>query len=86
MARSGEQYDAYGNLIDTGYDTASSQFFIVHKTTPSLDGNYAAFGHVVFGMTSVDGIAAVATNNNDKPLREAKIESAVFVNYTEQGE
>ena len=64
-------------------DSASSQFFIVHKTYPSLDGKYAAFGHVVFGMTSVDGIATVATNSNDKPLREAKIESAVFVNYTE---
>jgi len=86
MARSGEQYDAYGNLIDTGYDTASSQFFIVHKTTASLDGNYAAFGHVVFGMTSVDGIATVATDNNDKPLKNAVIESAVFVNYTEQSE
>ena len=86
MARSGEQYDAYGNLVDTGYDTASSQFFIVHKTTASLDGNYAAFGHVVFGMTSVDGIATVATDNSDKPLKNAVIESAVFVNYTEQGE
>ena len=64
-------------------DSASSQFFIVHQTTESLDGQYAAFGHVVFGMTSVDGIATVSTNSNDKPLREAKIESAVFINYTE---
>lgn len=67
-------------------DSASSQFFIVHKTYPSLDGKYAAFGHVVFGMESVDGIATIATNSNDKPLKEAKIESAVFVNYTGQGE
>ncbi len=86
MARSGEQRDFYGNVIDYGYDTASSQFFIMHKTNANLDGQYAAFGHVVFGMTSVDGIATVSTNSNDKPLREAKIESAVFVNYTEQGE
>ena len=64
-------------------DSASSQFFIVHKTYPSLDGKYAAFGHVVFGMTSVDGIAVVATDKNDKPLRDAIIESAVFVDYTE---
>ena len=64
-------------------DSASSQFFIVHKTYPSLDGQYAAFGHVVFGMTSVDGIATIATNSNDKPLKNAIIESAVFVNYTE---
>ena len=64
-------------------DSASSQFFIVHKTYPSLDGKYAAFGHVVFGMTSVDGIATIATNSSDKPLNNAVIESAVFVNYTE---
>jgi len=86
MARSGEQRDAYGNVIDYGYDTASSQFFIVHQTSAHLDGQYAAFGHVVFGMTSVDGIATVATNSSDKPLREAKIESAEFVNSTEQGQ
>ena len=64
-------------------DSASSQFFIVHKTYPSLDGKYAAFGHVVFGMTSVDGIATIATDSNDKPLNNAIIESAVFVNYNE---
>lgn len=86
MARSGEQRDSYGNLIDTGYDTASSQFFIVHKTTASLDGQYAAFGHVVFGMETVDGIATVSTNTSDKPLRTVTIESAVFVEYTAQEE
>lgn len=85
MARSGERRDAYGNLIDTGYDSASSQFFIVHQTnlnSTNLDGKYAAFGHVVFGMETVDGIAGIATGSSDKPLRTVKIESAVFVNYT----
>ena len=85
MARNGVHYNSNGEL-DYGYNTASSQFFIMHKTTASLDGQYAAFGHVVFGMTSVDGIATVATNDSDKPLKTAKIESAVFVNYTAQGE
>lgn len=68
-----------------GYDmnSASSQFFIVHKTSSHLDGSYAAFGHVIFGMTTVDGIAVVATDEDDKPLRDAIIESAVFVDYTE---
>ena len=83
MARQGASTDAQDAYY---YNTASSQFFIVHQTSTHLDGKYAAFGHVVFGMTSVDGIATVATNSNDKPLRQAKIESAVFVNYTEQGE
>lgn len=82
MARSGEHYNENGEF-DNGYDSASSQFFIVHKTSSHLDGSYAAFGHVVFGMTTVDGIAVVATDEDDKPLRDAIIESAVFVDYTE---
>ena len=82
MARSGEHYNENGEF-DNGYDSASSQFFIVHKTSSHLDGSYAAVGHVVFGMTTVDGIAVVATDEDDKPLRDAIIESAVFVDYTE---
>ena len=82
MARTGEHYNENGEF-DSGYNTASSQFFIMHKTNANLDGQYAAFGYVVFGMTSVDGIATVSTNSSDKPLKTAKIESAVFVNYTE---
>ena len=38
------------------YNSASSQFFIVHQDTPSLDGLYAAFGHVTDGMDVVDAI------------------------------
>lgn len=38
------------------YDSASSQFFIMHEDTPSLDGSYAAFGHVTEGMDIVDDI------------------------------
>ena len=50
-------------------DSAGSQFFIMHKDSPFLDGNYAAFGKVVSGMDVVDEIAAVSTNANDKPLQ-----------------
>ncbi|MDE5753962.1 MAG: peptidylprolyl isomerase [Oscillospiraceae bacterium] len=50
-------------------DSAGSQFFIMHKDSPFLDGNYAAFGKVVSGMDVVDEIAAVPTNANDKPLQ-----------------
>ena len=39
------------------YDSASSQFFIVHKDSPHLNGQYAAFGHVTEGMDIVDDIA-----------------------------
>ena len=49
-------------------DSASSQFFICHADATFLDGDYAAFGCVIEGMETVDKIAAVATDGNDKPL------------------
>lgn len=49
-------------------DSASSQFFIMHADAPHLDGSYAAFGHVVEGLDTVDEIASVRTNFRDKPL------------------
>ena len=49
-------------------DSASSQFFIMHQDYTGLDGDYAAFGRVIEGIETVDKIAAVATDGNDKPL------------------
>jgi peptidyl-prolyl cis-trans isomerase B (cyclophilin B) len=49
-------------------DSASSQFFICHADATFLDGDYAAFGAVIEGIETVDKIAAVATDGNDKPL------------------
>ena len=48
------------------YDSASSQFFIMHQKAPHLDGQYAAFGHVLSGMEVVDAICekVVVTDNN----------------------
>ena len=68
MARQGHPY-----YDDQYYDTAGSQFFIMHKDYPSLNGKYAAFGKVTEGMEVVDAIAAVQTDANDKPLKEQKI-------------
>ena len=48
-------------------DSASSQFFIMHKDAPHLDGQYAAFGKVVEGIEVVDEIASVETDFRDKP-------------------
>ncbi|MEG1016613.1 MAG: peptidylprolyl isomerase [Oscillospiraceae bacterium] len=48
-------------------NSASSQFFIMHKDSPHLDGSYAAFGKVTEGMDIVDEIAAVAVDRNDRP-------------------
>lgn len=51
-------------------DTAGSQFFIMHETSPHLDGQYAGFGKVIEGEEVIDKIAAVATDYMDKPLEE----------------
>lgn len=54
-------------------DSASSQFFIMHADAGYLDGQYAAFGHVVDGMETVDEIASVPTGFNDRPKKPVVI-------------
>ena len=49
-------------------DSAGSQFFIMHKTSPHLDGAYAAFGKVIEGMEIVNKIAETPTDYNDRPM------------------
>ena len=49
-------------------DSAGSQFFIMHETSPHLDGQYAAFGKVTEGMDVVNKIAETATDYSDRPL------------------
>ena len=48
-------------------NSASSQFFIMHKDAPHLDGQYAAFGKITKGIEVVDKIASVKTDFRDKP-------------------
>lgn len=55
-------------------DSAGSQFFIMHKNSPHLDGEYAAFGKVIEGLDVLDRIAAVATGAQDKPLEDVVID------------
>lgn len=59
----------------SAYDSASSQFFIMHADYPYLDGSYAAFGMVIEGMDIVDEIAAVDVNSSDKPFEDQVIKS-----------
>ncbi len=49
-------------------DSAGSQFFIMHKNAPHLDGAYAAFGRIVEGMEVVNQIAETATDYSDRPM------------------
>ena len=56
-------------------NSASSQFFIMHKDAPHLDGSYAAFGRVVEGIEVVDEIAEIPTDYSDRPRVDMKIKS-----------
>lgn len=65
-------------------DSAGSQFFIMHKAAPHLDGAYAAFGKVTEGMDIVNKIAEVQTDYNDRPLSEQKIKSMTVETFGQE--
>ena len=55
-------------------NSAGSQFFIMHKDAPHLDGEYAAFGKVIEGLETVDEIASVETGFQDAPVKKVVME------------
>jgi len=65
-------------------DSAGSQFFIMHKNSPHLDGAYAAFGKVVEGMDVVNAIADTRTDRNDRPMLEQRIKSVTADTFGEE--
>ena len=62
-------------------DSAGSQFFIMHQTSPHLDGEYAAFGKVIEGMDIVNKIAEMPTDYRDRPLEDQKMKSVTVENF-----
>lgn len=68
------------SMARTSYpNSASSQFFICHADATFLDGQYAAFGHVVDGIEVVDRIAGVKTNAMDKPLEDQRMKKVSLI-------
>ena len=65
-------------------NSAGSQFFIMHKRAPHLDGAYAAFGKVTEGMDVVNQIAEVDTDYNDRPLDTQRIASMTVETFGEE--
>lgn len=63
-------------------DSAGSQFFIMHKDAPHLDGGYAAFGKITEGMDVVDKIASVNTDYSDRPMEEQKLKTVTVETFS----
>ena len=62
-------------------NSAGSQFFIMHKTSPHLDGSYAAFGKVIEGMENVNKIAETRTDFSDRPLEDQVMKSVTVETF-----
>lgn len=65
-------------------NSAGSQFFIMHKEAPYLNGEYAAFGQVIEGMDVVNKIAEVRTDYSDRPMKEQKMKTVTVETFGQE--
>ena len=79
MARQGNPYNP-----PAAYNTAGSQFFILHSDAKYLDKDYAAFGMVTEGMDVVDAIATCVTGEQSKPIVEQKVKTIRVETFGEE--
>lgn len=64
-------------------NSAGSQFFIMHKKSTHLDGQYAAFGKVIEGIEVVNTIAKTKTDRSDKPVQDVKLKKVTVETFGE---
>lgn len=62
-------------------NSAGSQFFIMHKDAPHLDGAYAAFGKIIEGMDVINKIAEVATDYSDRPMEDQRMKTVTVETF-----
>ncbi|MBQ1597573.1 MAG: peptidylprolyl isomerase [Lachnospiraceae bacterium] len=65
-------------------DSAGSQFFIMHKDAPHLDGEYAAFGKIIEGMDVVNAIAETKTGFSDRPVTDQVMKTVTVETFGEE--
>lgn len=62
-------------------DSAGSQFFVMHKDSPHLDGQYAAFGKVIEGIETVDEIAMMPKSFGDRPIQPQRMKKVTVETF-----